>query len=77
MKNGIRYQKRAAKFGKQSQLYRTYTRQACNFVFPYVNMNVNGELSPDHTNLGLVTKIIDKIEKGKSVEFDLEAKKSL
>lgn len=39
-------QSRARKYGKQSQLYRTYTRQACNFVFPYVNTHVTGELRP-------------------------------
>jgi superfamily II DNA or RNA helicase len=30
----------------QDKTYKTYTRQACNFVFPYINEKVNGEKRP-------------------------------
>lgn len=58
-------QKRAKKYGKQSQLYRTYTRQASNFVFPYVNVNVNGELRPRPNNFRIHERVADDFEKGK------------
>ena len=62
-------QKRARSYGKQSQLYRTYTRQACNFVFPYVNPNVNGELRPRPGKFRLNEKAADDLAKGKIVEI--------
>lgn len=58
-------QKRAKKYGKNSQLYRTYTRQACNFVFPYVNANVTGELRPRPNKFGINEKLAESLEKGK------------
>jgi superfamily II DNA or RNA helicase len=30
----------------QDKTYKTYTRQACNFVFPFINEKVNGEKRP-------------------------------
>lgn len=62
-------QRRAKRYGKQSQLYRTYTRQACNFVFPYVNMNITGELRPRPGKFKITEKIADNIEKGKVQEI--------
>ena len=32
--------------GNDMSTYASYTRQACNFVFPFINDNVNGELRP-------------------------------
>ncbi|AAV50619.1 putative transcription termination factor [Acanthamoeba castellanii mimivirus] len=61
-------QERARRRGKQSQLYRTYTRQACNFVFPYVNMNVNGELRPRPGKFRLSEKLADDFSKGKNLD---------
>lgn len=61
-------QKKARRYGKQSQLYRTYTRQACNFVFPNVNSHVNGELRPRPGKFRLSDKMIDSLEKGKVFE---------
>lgn len=52
----------------KSQLYRTYTRQACNFVFPYVNIHVNGELRPRPSNFRISDRIGDNLEKGKDVK---------
>ena len=61
-------QKRARRYGKISQLYRTYTRQASNFVFPYVNIYVTGELRPRPGKFRISEKIADTIEKGKTIE---------
>lgn len=57
--------KKARRYGKSSQLYRTYTRQASNFVFPYVNINVTGELRPRPNKFKISEKIADDLEKGK------------
>lgn len=62
-------QEKARKYGKQSQLYHTYTRQASNFVFPYVNTRVNGELRPRPGNFKITDKIADDLEKGKVDEI--------
>ena len=62
-------QKKARRYGKSSQLYRTYTRQASNFVFPYVNTSVNGELRPRPNKFRISDKVADNIEKGKKQEI--------
>ena len=31
---------------KSSDMFKAYTRQACNFVFPYINKEINGETRP-------------------------------
>ena len=62
-------QQRARRYGKQSQLYRTYTRQASNFVFPYVNMNITGELRPRPGKFKIIEKLADNLEKGKIQEI--------
>lgn len=48
----------------RSKLYKTYTRQACNFVFPYINENVTAELRPRPGKFKITEKMIDKYEKG-------------
>lgn len=58
-------QAKAKRYGKTSQLYRTYTRQACNFVFPYVDINVSGELRPRPNSFRISEKVADALEKGK------------
>lgn len=52
------------RFGKMSQLYQTYTRQASNFVFPHVSHTVNGELRPRPG------RFVDteKLDKGKDIK---------
>lgn len=70
-------QKRAQRFGKQSQLYRTYTRQASNFVFPNVSSVVKGELRPRPSNFKVNEKNADNISKGKKIEqSDIDIKES-
>ncbi len=64
-KSEIDIQKKARRYGKSSQLYKTYTRQACNFVFPHVNINVTGELRPRQNKFRLTENTIDLLEKGK------------
>uniref|UniRef100_A0A6C0LTY0 Helicase ATP-binding domain-containing protein n=1 Tax=viral metagenome TaxID=1070528 RepID=A0A6C0LTY0_9ZZZZ len=61
-------QQKSKRYGKSSQLYRTYTRQACNFVFPYVNMNVTGELRPRPGKFRLNEKIAVNFAEGKKIE---------
>ena len=62
-------QRKASRYGKSSQLYRTYTRQACNFVFPYVNSHVNGELRPRPNKFRISEKAADNFEKGKEIKI--------
>lgn len=58
-------QRKASRYGKSSQLYRTYTRQACNFVFPNVSINITGELRPRPNKFHISNKLADQLEKGK------------
>lgn len=60
--------KKMRRFGKSSQLYRTYTRQASNFVFPYVNTNVTGELRPRPSKFKIDEKLADDLERGKATD---------
>ena len=34
------------KSGTDTEMFKAYTRQACNFVFPYINKDINGEKRP-------------------------------
>ena len=70
-------QQRARRYGKQSQLYRTYTRQALNFVFPHVNINVAGELRPRPGKFRISEKIADDLEKGKKIELVNETEREV
>ena len=70
-------QKRARRYGKQSQLYRTYTRQALNFVFPHVSMNVTGELRPRPGKFRISEKKADDLEKGKKVETENDTEREV
>ena len=68
-------QKRARRYGKQSQLYRTYTRQASNFVFPIVSSQVNGEMRPRPNKFAVDEKTVDALEKGKKLDNIDESEK--
>lgn len=59
-------EKKARRFGGGSQLYHTYTRQASNFVFPNININVNGELRPRPGKFKISEKQADALSKGKT-----------
>lgn len=57
-------QLKARKFGKSSQLYRTYTRQACNFVFPFINSKINGTTRPRPNAFKLSEKVAQELLRG-------------
>jgi len=42
----IRRKMNKGKVGEEKSTYSSYTRQACNFVFPKINSNVDGEQRP-------------------------------
>lgn len=63
---------KAKRFGKISQLYRTYTRQASNFVFPYVNINITGELRPRPGKFKISDKTADYLSRGREDKVDAE-----
>lgn len=55
--------KRLSMRKKQSKTYRTYTRQACNFVFPEITNNMKGETRPRPNEFRLSEKEIEKMDK--------------
>lgn len=55
------------RFGKRSQVYQTYTRQACNFVFPKASSNVAGGNRPRPSS-SIGTRALEEIDKGKEVK---------
>jgi superfamily II DNA or RNA helicase len=54
--------------GKTSQIYKSYTRQACNFVFPALNQKVNGENRPRPGKFKLSEREALKLSEGKSLK---------
>jgi superfamily II DNA or RNA helicase len=61
-------QQKAIRTGRKSKLYRTYTRQASNFIFPFVNGKINGELRPRPSYYKISDKIAEDYAKGKITE---------
>lgn len=53
--------------GKTSQVYKAYTRQACNFVFPAINQKVNGENRPRPSKFKISVQESTKILEAKDV----------
>lgn len=70
-------QRKATRVGKSSQLYRSYTRQACNFVFPRVTERLNGQLRPRPGQYKLSQKLEEDLLKGKKREDLAEHEKIL
>jgi len=58
----------ARKFRRTSQLYRTYTRQASNFVFPFVNGRINGETRPRPNAFRISEKLALEVQKGSQTD---------
>lgn len=54
----------------QSENYRTYTRQACNFVFPHVNHDVIGELRPRPSKFRISEREAEKLAEGRKLKTD-------
>jgi len=50
----------------KSESYRTYTRQACNFVFPNASQNVTGEQRPRPSRFRISEREAEKIAEGKA-----------
>ena len=77
-KEKIRRRMSRGKIGDDMSTYASYTRQACNFVFPQISKEVNGEkrprpsqfkISDEKANLldeGKNKKVIDKLKKADS-----------
>lgn len=55
------------KKGKQSssETYKSYTRQACNFVFPFLGQGMTGETRPRPKNFKISEKVGQELQKGK------------
>lgn len=67
-------QRKMNRYKKVSKLYKTYTRQACNFVVPRVSRDVTGEFRPRPGKFRISDKTALDLEKGKQTEVtDKEA----
>lgn len=74
----IESSEKAKKFGKRSQLYRTYTRQVCNFAFPSAASSITAELRPRPGKFKLTPNLLEKIDaldRKKDIVLDEEEKK--
>lgn len=58
-------EEKARKFGKQSTIYRTYTRQASNFVYPSVSNTITGVNRPRPKDFNVEMNVAQKIEQGR------------
>lgn len=65
------------KSDKSDSLYKTYTRQACNFVFPYINSEVNGTNRPRPSKFAINLYDADEISRGKMDKLDVNTNKYL
>jgi len=45
--------------------YKSYTRQSCNFVFPYVSQDINGDRRPRPNNFRLTDKEANMFQEGR------------
>ncbi len=53
-----------------STTYKSYTRQACNFVFPVISQRVTGELRPRPSNFKMTEREALKLEEGKELKSE-------
>lgn len=67
--------RRAKLSGAQSQMYKSYTRQACNFVFPSIDQRINGESRPRPGKFRISEREAQKLAEGKVDEKKLKAEK--
>ena len=54
--------KNKSKLGKKNTTYSSYTRQACNFVFPPLSQGMTGETRPRPSTFKLSQKDIEKLD---------------
>ena len=64
-KEKLRKRMSRGKIGDDMSTYASYTRQACNFVFPYIDKNINGEKRPRPGQFRISDKEALIIEEGK------------
>jgi len=50
-----------------STVYKTYTRQACNFVFPNISSEINGETRPRPGKFRITLREAEKLQEGKEI----------
>ena len=62
--------------GDDMSTYSSYTRQACNFVFPIVGNKINGEDRPRPSKFKLKEEDAEKIDENKDAEGTLILKRS-
>jgi len=68
------------KTSSSDTLYKTYTRQACNFVFPAINQRVTGETRPRPNRFKISDEDAEKLQSGKknkNIEEKAELKMNL
>lgn len=49
-----------------SNNYMSMTRASCNFVFPYINNKINGDLRPKASKFRINTELQEKLDEGKA-----------
>ena len=65
-KEKIRRKMSRGKIGDDMSTYASYTRQACNFVFPYISKTVNGEKRPRPTQFKISEAKVNILDEGKN-----------
>lgn len=77
-KEKIRQRMSRGSVGKQDEMstYSSYTRQACNFVFPTIGNKINGEDRPRPSNFKIKNDDADVLEEGKDQEKTVILKRS-
>jgi len=54
--------------GSGSQTYKSYTRQACNFVFPPISQKINGETRPRPSKFKISEREAEKLLEGRELK---------
>jgi len=75
-KEKLRRKMSRGKVGNDMSTYASYTRQACNFVFPNINSKVNGEKRPRPGQFRIKDSDALVIDEGKNKDKKEELKKS-
>ena len=64
------------KVGNDMSTYASYTRQACNFVFPNINGDINGEKRPRPGQFRIKDREAVVVDEGKNKDKILQFKRS-
>jgi len=75
-KEKLRKQLSRGKIGNDMSTYASYTRQACNFVFPNINSQINGEKRPRPGQFRIKDNEATTIDEGKDKNKIVEFKKT-